>query len=180
VVTPTGGVERDHVEPPFWVTMMEAAWPPSSPTATQVAELAAALGAQETAVTLVNGAKLAVVCHDGVTAAAGSAESWLPSSPMKPTAIAADNAVAVIVRIERNATPPSNPDSRSNDWGIVILRPPLIHTGGQAPEVNGRCYAGCGAGATEFGGVRPARTSHTPWHARRAIRVRVATVALPM
>jgi hypothetical protein len=35
--------------------MMEAAWPPSSPTATQVAELAAALGAQETAVTLTSG-----------------------------------------------------------------------------------------------------------------------------
>jgi hypothetical protein len=55
VVTPAGGVESDHVEPPFWVTMMEATLPPSSPTATQVVELTMALGAQETALTLASG-----------------------------------------------------------------------------------------------------------------------------
>ena len=54
--------------------------------------------------TLASGAKLAVVCHDGATADAGSVESWLPSSPMRPTAITVDNAVAVIVRTELNAT----------------------------------------------------------------------------
>ena len=69
-----GRVESDHVEPPFCVTMMEATLLPLSPTATQVAELAVALGAQETALTLARGAKLAVVCHCGATAAAGSAE----------------------------------------------------------------------------------------------------------
>jgi hypothetical protein len=55
VVTPEGGVESDHVEPPFSVTMIDGTWPPSSPTATQVAELADALGAQETALTLTRG-----------------------------------------------------------------------------------------------------------------------------
>jgi hypothetical protein len=56
--------------------MMEATLPPSSPTATQVAELAVSLGAQETALTLASGLYAAVVCHVGVTgaAAAGSAE----------------------------------------------------------------------------------------------------------
>ena len=54
-VTPAGGVESDHVVPPFWVTMTEATLPPSSPTATQVAELGLALGAQDTAATLASG-----------------------------------------------------------------------------------------------------------------------------
>jgi hypothetical protein len=91
--------------------MMEAAWPPSSPTAAQVAELAAELGAQETAVTLASGAKLAVVCHDGATAAAGSVPSWLPTSPMRERVITVDSAVAVIVRTEPNANslPPGDP-----------------------------------------------------------------------
>ena len=55
VLTPSGGEELLHVEPPLLVTMMEATWPPSSPTATQVAELAEMLGAHDTARTFVNG-----------------------------------------------------------------------------------------------------------------------------
>ena len=104
MVTPGGGVESDHVEPPFWVTMMEAAWPPSSPTATQVAELAAALGAQETSETLASGGLLAVVCHVGVTAAAGSAESCIPKIPTSATVVTVDSAVTAIVRTVRNPT----------------------------------------------------------------------------
>ena len=69
-VTPDGGVESDQVLPPFWVTMMEATMPPSSPTATQVVELAVASGAHETELTLVRGLKVAVVCQLGVAAAA--------------------------------------------------------------------------------------------------------------
>jgi hypothetical protein len=55
VVTPDGGVESDHVAPPFWLTMTEATRPPSSPTATQVVELGDESGAQETALTLASG-----------------------------------------------------------------------------------------------------------------------------
>ena len=55
VLTPTGGVELLHVVPPLLVTMMEATLPPSSPTATQVAELGEMLGAHDTARTFVNG-----------------------------------------------------------------------------------------------------------------------------
>ena len=55
VVTPGGGAEADQVEPPSFVTMMEATLPPSSPTATQVAESGVEVGAHETARTLANG-----------------------------------------------------------------------------------------------------------------------------
>jgi len=55
VVTPSGGDELLHVVPPSLVTMMEATWPPSSPTATQVAELGEMLGAHDTARTFASG-----------------------------------------------------------------------------------------------------------------------------
>jgi hypothetical protein len=55
-MTPAGGAERDQVDPPSSVTMMEARWPPSSPTATHVAELGdAEFGAHETADTFTCG-----------------------------------------------------------------------------------------------------------------------------
>jgi hypothetical protein len=54
-VTPAGGAASVQVEPPLLVTMMEATWPPPSPTATQVAEAGDALGAQDTARTLTIG-----------------------------------------------------------------------------------------------------------------------------
>jgi len=97
VVTPDGGVESDHVAPPFWVTMMEATLPPSSPTATQVVEPGAALGAQETPLTSASGVELAVVCQLGVTAAAGSVETWLPKTPNNATTSTVDRAVTVIL-----------------------------------------------------------------------------------
>ena len=64
VVTPAGGTDRVQVAPPSFVTMMEATVPPSSPTATQVAELAdEGSGAHETARTFTSGGELAVVCQ---------------------------------------------------------------------------------------------------------------------
>ena len=61
--------------------------------------------------TLASGAKLAVVCHDGAAAAAGSVPSWLPRNPMTAHAITVDSAMAVIFRTERNANslPPRRP-----------------------------------------------------------------------
>jgi len=55
-LTPAGGAAVDQVAPPSFVTMIEAKFPPSSPTATQVEELAEGLGAHETARTLGSGA----------------------------------------------------------------------------------------------------------------------------
>ena len=55
VATPCGGDELLQVVPPSLVTMMEATWPPSSPTATHVAELGEMLGAHDTARTFTNG-----------------------------------------------------------------------------------------------------------------------------
>jgi hypothetical protein len=54
-VTPEGTVESDQVVPPLLVTMMEAKFPPSSPTATHVAVVAEELAAHETACTFVSG-----------------------------------------------------------------------------------------------------------------------------
>jgi hypothetical protein len=54
-VTPEGGGLLDHVEPPSFDTMIEATLPPSSPTATQVVELAEVFGAHETARTFTAG-----------------------------------------------------------------------------------------------------------------------------
>src|SRR5580704_10766498 len=106
VVTPAGGVESDHVVPPFWVTMTEATLPPSSPTATQVAELAVALGAQETALTLARGVYPAVARHVGVTAAeaAGIGESRVPRTPIRAEANTVDSAMTPIPRTVRTAT----------------------------------------------------------------------------
>ncbi len=54
-VTPVGGGASDHVVPPSLLTMIEATLPPSSPTATQVAGPAEAVGAHETARTFASG-----------------------------------------------------------------------------------------------------------------------------
>ena len=97
VVTPDGGFESDHVAPPFWVTMMEATLPPSSPTATQVVEPGVALGAQETPLTLASGAELAVVSQLGMTAAAGGVQTSLPKTLNKAKSSTVDRAVTVIL-----------------------------------------------------------------------------------
>ena len=65
-MTPAGGTERVQVDPPSSVTMMDAECPPSSPTATHVAELAdGGFGAHETAAHVHQRGKLAVVCQLG-------------------------------------------------------------------------------------------------------------------
>ena len=114
MVIPAGGVESDQVVPPSWVTMMEATSAPLSPTATQVAELAVAFGAQETALTLASGAYAAVVCQVGVTAAAGGDDTRVPTMLTRARANTIDSATAVIPRTARTATPvPTETDSMS-------------------------------------------------------------------
>jgi hypothetical protein len=104
-VTPDGGVDSDQVAPPFWVTMMEATLPPSSPTATQVVVLVVVLGAQETALTLASGVYPAVCCQVGVTAAAaGNVGTWLPRRPMRATVTTQESAATGTPRIPRTAT----------------------------------------------------------------------------
>jgi len=105
VVTPAGATERVQVEPPSSVTMMEAECPPSSPTATHVAELAdGGFGAHETARTFTSGAKLAVVCQWGVVAPAGKEGMRLPSTPVRARAVTVESAMTVSPRTVRTAT----------------------------------------------------------------------------
>jgi hypothetical protein len=167
-----------QAEPPSSVTMIEASCPPSVPTATHVAELAVALGAHETALTLVKGVKLAVVSQLGATAPAG-ADGWFPRRPMMATVNTVEIAVTAIRRTVRNVASQSQ---RASPIGglLVPIGPSRINRGGRIRLENCLGYVGCGAAITAFGGVRPARTSATPWQARRAMRVRVPMVALPM
>ncbi len=105
VVTPAGATERVQVEPPSSVTMMEAECPPSSPTATHVAELAdGGFGAHETARTFTSGVKLAVVCQWGVVAPAGKEGMRLPSTPVRARAVTVESAMTVSPRTVRTAT----------------------------------------------------------------------------
>jgi len=62
------------------------------------------IGAQETALTLANGRKLAVVCHVGVTPEAGNGESWLPRRTMRTRVIAVATTKTVISRTVRTVT----------------------------------------------------------------------------
>jgi hypothetical protein len=67
--------------------MIEATWPPSSPTATQVVELAVAFGAHETAETLASGGDVAVVCQVALDTAeaAGSGDVASMTTPRAET-----------------------------------------------------------------------------------------------
>jgi hypothetical protein len=105
VVTPDGGVTADQVAPSLAVTMMEATWPPSSPTATQVAVLAVALGAHETALTLARGGDVAVICQVAldVAEAAGSGAAASMTTAKDETTIIV-NAATVIPRNVRTST----------------------------------------------------------------------------
>jgi hypothetical protein len=86
--------------------MTEATLPPSSPTATQVAALALAVGAQETALTLASGVYPAVVFHVGATAEADAATGGiaLPRAPKRATAVTVDSRATVMRRTARTAT----------------------------------------------------------------------------
>jgi hypothetical protein len=75
-----------------------------SPTATQVAKLAVALGAQETALTLASGAYPALVCQVGVTAAAGGENTRLPKMLTRERANTIDSPATVSPRTARTAT----------------------------------------------------------------------------
>ena len=102
-MTPDGGVASDQVAPSFWVTMTEATWPPSSPTATQVVELAVVFGADETAFTLARGLKLAVVCQVGVAAVAGRLETCIPRTQRATTAMVASAAEVILLIVSTPA-----------------------------------------------------------------------------
>jgi hypothetical protein len=137
VLIPAGGVESDQVAPPFCVTMIEATEPelaPLSPTATQVAELAEALGAHDTALTLASGGYPAVVCHVGVTAPAGDIDARLPTMPKRASASTDDSATRVVLRSVRIVTSVGNGDPTSD---CRNLRPPLLDRG-CGSGVNGR------------------------------------------
>ena len=95
--------------------MMEATEPlfaPLSPTATQVAELAEPLGAQDTALTLASGRYVAVVCHVGEVAAAGRGEIWSATMPARAPARSSDSAAMVTTRtvFTRHLRPELRPD----------------------------------------------------------------------
>jgi hypothetical protein len=135
VVTPEGTVESDQVEPPLLVTMMEAKFPPSSPTATQVADAAEELDAQATARTFTSGVYVAAVCHCGVDADADVVGAALPRNPTRAIVVSAESAAIAIPLTVRTATSRAKP-KLSNYGPIVALAIPGRRS--RSP-VKGRC-----------------------------------------
>jgi len=109
--TPAGGAVSLQVPPPSFVTMMEATWPPSSPTATQVAEVGEILGAQDTERTFAIGGEVKVVCQLGVAAAAGGAEGRVPRTAVRARASTVESATTVRPRTLCTATSSTREES---------------------------------------------------------------------
>jgi hypothetical protein len=103
VVTPAGGEVVVQVLPPSFVTMIEAMFPPSSPTATQVAVLAETLGAHDTELTFTSGGALNVVCHCGAAAATGTGLRSVTKKPHNASTSATARTVVAAARTVRTS-----------------------------------------------------------------------------
>jgi hypothetical protein len=93
--------------------MTEATVPPSSPTATQVVELGDEFGAQETALTLASGVKLAVLCQVGTTVLAAApgptVQIATPTRAQRATSVVDSAATVVPVTLRIASTAASLP-----------------------------------------------------------------------
>ena len=140
------------------------------------------LGAHETALTFTKGGEVKVVCHCGVVAPAGLDESWLgPSTAASGTTIAAESEARPTLLTVRTATSSATQEGVLDNCSGWYPRAGESSPGrGQSRTVELGLEKSQFGGGTVFGAVRPARTSQTPWQAKRAMRVRVSMVALPM
>ena len=115
-MTPLGTVPADHVDPPSLETRIEAKFPPSSPTATQVLDPVA----QDTARTFGSGVYDAVVFHEGVVADA-SPVLCVVSTPRVPSVVTVESKVTTIPLSVGNPPPPLGVNSKR--LGDRIPRP---------------------------------------------------------
>ena len=136
--------------------------------------------AQDTARTFGNGLYEAVVVQEGVEADA-SGVVLAASTPTTPRVAVMVVSVAITIPLTVGSASTSM-RRRPRRLGDRIPRL-LCSVGALSGQgENGRrfyrvAFHPC---VNAFGGVRPASTSATPWHAKRAMRVRVPIVALPM
>jgi hypothetical protein len=136
---PAGAFSLDQLAPPFVLTMMELTSLLMSPTATHVAVLADALGAQDTALTLTCGEKEAVVCQTGVAAAEGVGAARPTVSPtMVARPIAAANVTPAIRLTAPITTSFVSPERCQVTVGMIPRRVPLKENGGRKRDGPGR------------------------------------------
>ena len=158
VVTPEGGAESDQLVPPFRDDE-EAMWPPSSPSATHVAELPKHLERRKPRYFAIGDGSLSLPFGD--VAPTGNGEFPAPEESKECDGHTAEVANGDS-RTMRNAPPPPlpQPESPTRLLGNVTVSTLRLRLKEQSPGVT-TVLAGGAAGATRLGS-RPARTSHTP------------------